>query len=87
MSPPSGAPNTGVVAFSNSNTTLTLTGNNDLANAGAILVTRRRVETPPRPASGYPGQGGGSGWTAKRGVLPQTADPAPLAGVVNRLYS
>ncbi len=45
LSPASGAANTAVVAFGSPNTTLTLAGNNDLADAGGILVTPAATET------------------------------------------
>ena len=57
LSPASGAAQTGVVAFGSPNTTLTLSGNNDLADAGGILVTSAATGTTISGGSLHAGSG------------------------------
>ena len=76
--------NTGVVAFSNSNTTLTLTGNNDLANAGAILRSARAASKPlPDPQAGTQVRAVNQADQLKP-ASPAIRDPALLARAVNQ---
>ena len=79
---PAAPANTGVLAFSNSNTTLTLTGNNDLANAGAILVTRRRPRPLPDPQAGTPARAVNQAGQL-RPASPAIRDPSLLVRAVN----